>query len=79
MFHKCEICGNETNFFTSHRSETYPVLGEDIAVFTPHFICGECGAIIFDEKLDDESLKAAYEPYPFPLRMEFQVPHLSRS
>ena len=63
MFHKCEICGNETNFFTSHRSETYPVLGEDIAVFTPHFICGECGAIIFDEKLDDESLKAAYDIY----------------
>ena len=63
MFHKCEKCGNEINFFTSHRSETYPVLGEDIAVFTPHFICGECGAIVFDEKLDEESLKAAYDIY----------------
>ena len=63
MFHKCEKCGNETNFFTSHRSETYPVLGEDIAVFTPHFICAECGSIVFDEKLDDESLKAAYDIY----------------
>lgn len=63
MFHKCEKCGNETNFFTSHRSETYPVLGEDITVFTPHFICAECGAIVFDEKLDDESLKAAYDIY----------------
>ena len=63
IFHKCEKCGNETNFFTSHRSETYPVLGEDITVFTPHFICAECRAIVFDEKLDDESLKAAYDIY----------------
>ena len=63
MFHKCENCGNETNFFTSHRSEIYPVLGEDITVFTPHFICGECGAIVFDEKLDEDSLKAAYDIY----------------
>ena len=63
IFHKCEKCGNEKNFFTSHRSETYPVLGEDITVFTPHFICAECGSIVFDEKLDDESLKAAYDIY----------------
>ena len=60
---KRKKCGNEKNFFTSHRSETYPVLGEYITVFTPHFICAECGSIVFDEKLDEESLKAAYDIY----------------
>ena len=63
MFHKCEKCGNEMNFYKAHRTETFPVLGENITVHTLHFICGECGAIVFDEKLDEESLKVAYDKY----------------
>ena len=63
MLHKCEKCGNDMNFYKAHRSETFPVLGEDITVFTHHCICGECGAIVFDDKLDEESLKVAYDKY----------------
>ena len=63
MFHKCEKCGNEINFYKAHRSETFPVLGENITVNTLHFICADCNAIVFDENLDEDSLKAAYDIY----------------
>ena len=63
MFHKCEKCGNEINFYKAHRSETFPVLGENITVNTLHFICADCNAIVFDENLDEESLNAAYDIY----------------
>ena len=63
MFHKCEKCGNEINFYKAHRSETFPVLGENITVNTLHFNCADCNAIVFDENLDEESLNAAYDIY----------------
>ena len=63
MFHKCEKCGNEMNFYKAHRSETFPVLGENITVHTLHFICAECNSTVFDEELDNESLKTAYDKY----------------
>ena len=63
MFHKCEKCGNEKNYYKAHSSETDHVLGENITVHTLHFICAECNSTVFDEELDNESLKTAYDKY----------------
>ena len=59
----CFTCGDFVSSFVQNTTETFHVRGIDITITSPARICENCGAIVFDEVLDDEKLKLVYRAY----------------
>ena len=59
----CSTCGYFTSSSIHNTTESFHVRGIDITITSPARICENCGAIIFDEVLDDEKLKLVYRGY----------------
>ena len=59
----CSTCGEFVFSSIQNTTETFHVRGIDITITSPARICENCGAIIFDEVLDDEKLKLVYRAY----------------
>lgn len=63
MINYCEVCGREVNTKIINRKEVFKVCGEDIEIDTEIMVCAECGAELFNEKLDAATLVDAYNEY----------------
>ena len=59
----CSTCGDFVSSSIQNVTETFHVRGFDITITSPARICENCGAIIFDEILDNEKLKLVYRGY----------------
>jgi putative zinc finger/helix-turn-helix YgiT family protein len=59
----CEKCEKEVNAKIITKHEKYDVCGENIEVDAKVLVCAECGEELFDEKLDNATLLAAYNEY----------------
>ena len=59
----CSTCGDFVSSYVQNTTETFHVRNIDITITSPARICENCGAIIFDEILDDEKLKLVYRAY----------------
>lgn len=59
----CENCECETETKVIRKIESWKVLGESIEYETDVRICAVCGEEIFDDQLDDRTMKAVYNIY----------------
>jgi len=59
----CDRCKKETEGIVKKKEEIFPVRGEKIKILSNVPVCKICGSEVFDEKLDEENLKLAYDKY----------------
>jgi len=59
----CEECGKEVELIIVKKKESYNVCGELFEVDADVLTCAECGEEFFDEELDNETLRKAYNLY----------------
>lgn len=59
----CPICDKEQEMKVVKKWEEYPVKGEAIRVLVDVCTCTACQEDVWDSKLDEENLKAAYREY----------------
>jgi YgiT-type zinc finger domain-containing protein len=56
----CPVCRKEEEGKIINKEETYKVKGEDIRVFSFIATCKVCGEEVFDEELDDKTMRKVY-------------------
>jgi len=56
----CPRCDKEQPSQVIVREETYPVKGVPVTITANVRVCRVCGEDIFDEELDEENLRRAY-------------------
>lgn len=59
----CDECGREVDTKVITKKEVYNVCKEPIEVDAKVLVCSECGEEFYCEKLDNETLKNAYDEY----------------
>lgn len=63
MIKYCDSCKKERKTIISKINEKYKVLGDEITVNSDVLTCSVCGSHIFDESLDEVTLKKVYDKY----------------
>ena len=63
MWKICPECGSVEERHTVSRIETYRYKGVQVEVEADVAVCPECGDELFDQELDERTLRAVYRTY----------------